>query len=136
MRNPLPLVALLTALPGLLTAAPKTWPAEPDPEETCRLVEIHRPDADVAYQPGVDANGNAVAPADLPGSGGITLPDEITIDLRVPLAELLGADTPPFLNDAGIDAGHVTVNRKTGALFYNGQRLDAPYAVLCEPKED
>lgn len=136
MRNPLPMLILLTMLPSTLMAAPKTWPAEPDPEETCRLVEIHRPDADVAYQPGVDANGNAVAPADLPGSGGITLPNEITIDLRVPLAELLGADTPPFLNDAGIDTGQVTVNRQTGALFYNGQRLDAPYAVLCEPEED
>lgn len=134
MRIVLSALVLLSILPGPAVAAPKTYPAEP--EETCRLVPVHRPDADVTYQPGVDVNGNAVAPADLPGSGGIRLPDEIGIGLRIPLAEILGADTPPFLGDAGIDVGEVTVNRRTGALFHNGQRLDAPYAVLCEPKQE
>jgi len=133
MRNPLSLLIVLMIVPAALVAAPRTIVSE---QGECRLVPIHKPDADVAYQPGVDVNGKAVAPADLPGSGGITLPNDITIGLRVPLADILGADTPPFLGDAGIDVGQVTVDRLTGALFYNGQRLDAPYAVLCEPKPD
>lgn len=130
MRNPLVVMSVLMLSPLLLAAA------EPAQDEVCRLVPIHTPAADVAYQPGVDVDGNAVAPADLPSSGAITLPAEIGIDLRIPLADVLGAATPQFLRDAGIDVGQVTVNRQTGALFYNGQRLDAPYAVLCEPKED
>ncbi|MDF1719481.1 MAG: hypothetical protein P1U65_02285 [Minwuia sp.] len=130
MRNPLVVMSVLMLSPLLLAAA------ERDPDEVCRLVPVHKPAADVAYQPGVDVNGDAVAAADLPSSGGITLPAEIGIDLRIPLADVLGADTPPFLGDAGIDVGQVTVDRQTGALFYNGKRLDAPYAVLCEPAED
>ena len=130
MRNPLAIILLILLLPPGLAAA------EPQPDETCRLVPIHKPAADVTYQPGVDVNGNAVAPADLPSSGGISLPADIGIDLRIPLPDVLGANTPPFLGDAGIDVGQVTVNRETGALFYNGQRLDVPYAVICEPTED
>ncbi len=129
MRNPFAIMLLILLLPQALAAA------EPVPDESCRLVPLHQPDADVAYQPGVDVNGNAVAPADLPAPGGVTLPAEVGIDLRIPLVDVLGADTPPLLGDAGINVGQVTVNRETGALFYNGQRLDAPYAVLCEPKE-
>ena len=130
MRNPLVIMSVLMLSPVLLAAT------EQQQDEVCRLVPIHKPAADVAYQPGVDVDGNAVAPADLPSSGGIILPAEIGINLRVPLADVLGAATPRFLGDAGVDVGQVTVNRQTGALFYNGQRLDAPYAVLCEPKED
>lgn len=130
MRNPLVVISVLILSPLLFAGA------EQKPDEVCRLVPIHKPAADVAYQPGVDVNGNAVAPADLPSSGAISVPDDIGIDLRIPLVDVLGAATPPFLGDAGINVGQVTVNRQTGALFYNGRRLDAPYAVLCEPGED
>lgn len=33
--------------------------------ETCNHVVAHQPAADVAYRPGVDVNGNSVAPANL-----------------------------------------------------------------------
>ena len=36
----------------------------------CRALTRHRPAPDVEYIPGVDVRGNAVAPADLPGSAG------------------------------------------------------------------
>lgn len=35
-------------------------------EEVCDWATSHVPDADVAYQPGVDAEGNQVAPAETP----------------------------------------------------------------------
>lgn len=101
----------------------------------CRLVEIHRPAPDVAYQPGVDVHGRKVAPADLPGSAAVVLPKTIPVDLRIPLSAFLGAETPPFLDEAEVDAGRVSVDIRTGALFYNGQRLDSPYAVICEDED-
>ena len=39
----------------------------------------HEPAPDVAYQPGVDVHGRAVAPADLNGGSQIELPDVIYI---------------------------------------------------------
>tara|TARA_R110002073_G_scaffold320123_1_gene495154 strand:- start:240 stop:686 length:447 start_codon:yes stop_codon:yes gene_type:complete len=39
----------------------------------CRLLTAHKPDADVAYRPGVDVAGKAVAPADLPASSSSAL---------------------------------------------------------------
>lgn len=98
----------------------------------CRLVEIHRPAPDVAYQPGVDVHGRPVAPADLAGSPAVVLPQDIPIDLGIPLSAFLGTETPPFLDEAEVDVGRVTVDIRTGALHYNGQRLDSPYAVICE----
>src|SRR3546814_3880697 len=43
--------------------------------EDCRRLVQHRPDPDVAYTPGVDVRGNAVAPADQPGQSRVAAPD-------------------------------------------------------------
>ncbi len=96
----------------------------------CRVVERHQPVADVAYQPGVDVNGNAVVPADL-GGPRVTPPRQIPVRLLVPLTDFVNP-APPFLDAAEIDAGEVMVDRQTGAIFYQGHRLDTAYSVLCE----
>ena len=62
-----------------------------------RLVQ-HRPADDVTYKPGVDVRGKPVVPADLNSSGGITLPEEIHIQIGIDLADRLArrrAGTPP-----------------------------------------
>jgi hypothetical protein len=100
-------------------------------EGRCRFVEVHRPAPDVAYRPGVDVNGNAVAPADLGGGNAVALPGQVPVRLQIPITRFLPV-TPPFLDEAEIDVGEVLVDVETGALFYRGQRLDAPYAVLCD----
>ncbi|MEC9345156.1 MAG: hypothetical protein VYB54_02945 [Pseudomonadota bacterium] len=98
----------------------------------CRFVEIHRPAPDVVYRPGVDVHGKPVAPADLPSFGTrVAPPEDVTVRLEIPLSQIFGANVPPFLGDARIDVGEVQVNTATGALSYRGQRLDAPYAVIC-----
>lgn len=43
--------------------------------QDCREIVTHVPADDVTYMPGVDVNGNAVAPADLGGGYGITAPE-------------------------------------------------------------
>ncbi|MDE2029968.1 MAG: hypothetical protein KGI97_05310, partial [Alphaproteobacteria bacterium] len=64
----------------LLTGAVSAHAKDPAVDKTiCRAVtqeagvDYHQAPG-VAYQPGVDADGNPVAPADLPGGGQIKLP--------------------------------------------------------------
>lgn len=53
----------------------------------CSRLIRHTPSADVAYQPGVDARGRAVAPADVPGSGadamGKIVPDVLEFPITI-----------------------------------------------------
>lgn len=97
----------------------------------CRLAPIHHPAPDVAYQPGVDVDGNPVAPADLGGGSAVTGPEEVSIRLLIPITEFL-AVAPPFVDQSDVDAGEVRVNVRTGVITYRGQRLDSPYAVICD----
>ena len=89
-----------------------------DQSDCARLVR-HVADADVAYQPGVDVHGNAVAPADLGGGAQIALPDRFEFPITVDLGDRLGipvrsdadyiARLPVGTVSAGVD-GRVTFN--------------------------
>lgn len=78
--------------------------------EDCRQIVTHEPADDVAYLPGVDVSGNPVVPADLGGGYGITAPEEVTIDIRLDLAERLplgGGEGP------GANAAVATIGRQS-----------------------
>jgi hypothetical protein len=77
------------------------------------------PSAD--YQPGVDVNGNAVAPADLPSSG----PSSPTIDnFPIEIDQNLAGkfNLPPGASPKAI-LGYVTV--RGNQAYFNGQPLNA-----------
>jgi hypothetical protein len=97
-------------------------------ESDCRWLVAHRPDAGVAYRPGVDAEGRPVAPADLPGSPGATLPREVRIALSLRLGDLLGARIPPLLGKSEAYVGTVTVDTASGQAYLDGQELPDPAA--------
>ncbi|MBP5855544.1 hypothetical protein KAJ83_00875 [Marivibrio halodurans] len=96
----------------------------------CRRLIPHEPSPDVTYQPGVDAHGDPVAPADLPGS--TVLADrlretEIAFDLT--LNPLLFAGNQRLAEDfdeAVVDFGRVRFDRRTGALTLDGETLRDP----------
>ncbi len=92
--------------------------------DCARLVE-HVPSADVAYQPGVDAYGRAVAPADLPGvlhSGTqFQVPDTLHIPIEIDLLDRFGIPANPELYKADIPLGEVVY--RNGRVSYNGQPL-------------
>ncbi len=100
-----------------------------------RLVQ-HEPDADVTFVPNVDVRGRPVAPADLPGSSQIQVPENFSIPITVDLAERLGI--PPG-GDADFTAeafiGQVDVE-PGGRAFFNGQPLQDEAArqlsILCQ----
>jgi hypothetical protein len=89
-------------------------------DDCSRLVQ-HVPAPDVAYQPGVDVRGRPVAPADLPGTVRIDVPETITFDVA---ADLRRFGLPPFspLYEPNVPLGRVTVERD-GRAYFNGQPL-------------
>jgi len=134
-------LAIATSVPLAVFAADSVIVSAED----CRQLVEATPDADVAYKPGVDVNGDPVAPADLNGGYPNMVPDEITIPIGVDLADRLGrararqhgnlnpttADRPllPYAGQAAI--GTVTV--RGNEAFWNDQPL-APQdqAVLAK----
>lgn len=103
----------------------------------CQALIKHVPDADVAYQPGVDVHGKPVAPADLGSGYNIDLPQEITIPLTVDLKSFL------HLNETGLPASAMkrtdawigTLTVKGDKVFYDGKPLTNEQqdnlSVLC-----
>lgn len=124
---------------GLCCASVSQVVAEPltVTTESCRQIVTHVPADDVTYQPGVDVRGKPVVPADIGGGYGITVPDEITIDIRLDLAERLGlgggegpgADAVSALIGGEGVVGQVTV--RGNDLYWNGQKIPRDsYAAL------
>lgn len=103
----------------------------------CKRLVRHRPDPGVAYTPGVDVNGNPVAPADLPGAVTIQTPTEVTFDVTYDLLSGYGVGEDSVLAARGeASVGTVTYDLLSGALTFNGQRLDdaetAALSDLCK----
>ena len=98
-------------------------------EADCSRLVTHVAAADVNYRPGVDVNGNAVAPADLNAQPQIRMPDVISIPVTIDLATNLGIDTP-FL--ARPTVGEVRITRD-GRVSFNGQPIgDAAQQELAQ----
>ena len=89
--------------------------------ETCNHVVAHQPSADVAYKPGVDVNGNSVAPANLNNDPQIGVPKEIVIPITIDLQQRLGHSKTDRKYDSDAQIGVVTY--RDGQVFYNGKPL-------------
>jgi hypothetical protein len=104
-------------------------------EADCAQLTEHVPDASVAYQPGVDVNGDQVVSADLGGSMRIEPPKEITIPIYVDVATLTGTPSNRFQTD-NTQVG--TVTYKNGKVYYNGKPLQndqqARIAEACKKR--
>lgn len=85
-----------------------------------QLSIIHEPDADVAYQPGKDAYGEDVTPADLDDGRSLELPQQINVPVDVPL----GNPNDPKNKTPRAWAGMVRFDAKSGIVSYNGQALN------------
>jgi hypothetical protein len=83
------------------------------------LIEYKEP-AGVEYQPGVDAKGRHVAPADLNGVPDIKLPDSIDVPLTLDVLENSGVTVPEGM-EGKASLGKLTF--KGNAVYLNGQRL-------------
>jgi|SRR5208282_2920732 len=95
--------------------------------ESCIDLVEHIPGADVTYQPGIDVNGQPVAPADMPGSPQVQVPDEFSIRITVGLGRRLGIPANPNNFQSEADIG--VVSYKDGKAYFNGQPLEDPDAA-------
>ena len=104
--------------------------------QDCQYLVQHQPAPDVAYQPGVDVHGRAVAPADLGGGSQIQLPETIYIPIEVNLGRRFGIPANSRLWQSTAEVGVVSV---TGdQVSYNGQPLtsddNAALAAMCRDR--
>ena len=90
----------------------------------CRRLVQHQPAPGVAYQPGVDARGRKVAPADINAAPQIRVPETITFDAAADLRRFgIPASSPLF--QPNVHVGRVDV-QQDGRVFFNGERLGNP----------
>lgn len=132
-----PMLSTSAGFPSSAISTTKMGNAKLDPS-LCNALTKHTPRADVAYQSGVDGNGKAVAPADMPGSPQMQLPSKINIPLTVNLAQTLNLDTTkyPFNTlGAGTEAWLGTLSVEEGNVTFNGKPLSYDQqenlAVVC-----
>ncbi|MDW5534994.1 MULTISPECIES: hypothetical protein [Azospirillum] len=111
-------------LPGPVPLTPDTARERPVVDlSLCQRLTRHVPAADVEYRSGVDVNGRAVAPADLPGSAGAQPPIPIDLPLSIDLARRMGVALPsvPYLPN---DITAVWLSVVGDRLYLNGQPID------------
>lgn len=95
----------------------------------CSRLIRHTPSADVAYKPGVDARGRAVAPADVPGSGAEAIPGLLPDVLEIPLSikPMQGATyAKRGSGDSQATLGTVRYDMAKGTFTFNDQPLGSP----------
>ena len=104
----------------------------------CARLVRHEPAPDVAYKPGADARGRAVAPADLGSNPSVKIPDRFEFPITVDLGERLGI---PAGGDADyiarVPVGAVSVT-PDGRVSFNGVALTddeaAQLSELCQKR--
>jgi hypothetical protein len=114
-------------------------PSPPVDPKLCKALVNYQTPPGVNYQPGVDVNGNKVAPADLPASGSqMKLPDKIYIPLTASLTKVLNLDTtkyPASVLGPSTEAQLGVFTVEGNHVSFNGQPLsDAQadeLAALC-----
>ena len=90
----------------------------------CAALVVHRPAPDVAFKPGVDAHGDRVAPADLPGSrADFDVPG--TVEFDISFNPLEGGARRRFPRSELI-VGRLEYDLDTGAATLNGYPLSGP----------
>ncbi len=121
------LTSAIAALAALFAAA--TVAAEETKititKKDCRKITRYTPPAGVTYQPGVDARGRRVAPADIGGGVKWKVPETVTIDIGIDLEEKYGLGTGgKYTGEAKV--AEVKVNTKTGLVTLDGEPLTDP----------
>ena len=96
--------------------------------KACAEVVAHVPDAGVAYTPGVDVNGQPVAPADLPGSAPPVNLDNFPIFLTLDLKKKFRIPDAAKLFKFEAVVGLITI--QGNQVFFNGQPIGTGEANL------
>lgn len=90
----------------------------------CQSLNIHAGDLTVEDQPGRAADGSIVAPADLPNSLQVQVPNKISIPVHLNIKSFSQPENPFYdlTLDQG-DVGQIDIDTKSGKIYYNDQPL-------------
>ena len=120
----------------LFTADARDLLRSPSQPVFCRELQRHVPDADVAFEPGRDTRGRAVASADLPNQTAFQLPETFRFPLTVDVIERLGLDERQLGVEGDLPLGEVVV--EGGRVSFDGAVVDglsrADVVALCARK--
>ena len=113
----------------------------------CARVVAHVPDADVAYEAGVDARGRAVAPADLDDGGRLDVDGtDVAVGIAIPLRAVPGIPGDETrckaaggkIHRFAADARVGTVTLSDGDVYFDDRRLTSRelelLAALCRDR--
>jgi len=107
-------------------------------DEDCARLVIHKPEVGTTYQPGVDAYGRAVPPAE--GSGAqrpLRLPESYAIEITVDLQKRFNLPPNATLYAGEAKLGFVTVT-PDGSAYFNGEPIldeeQALLSALCQKR--
>lgn len=127
---------LWSCLAAILVAGPARSETIVITAADCAALIQHVPDPGVEYKPGVDVEGNPVAPADIGGTPQIKLPDMVHIPITVDLAARYGIPVTSNLFKPEAYIGSARVSLKDGKAWFNGQPLSSDeqqvLARLCQ----
>jgi len=99
----------------------------------CKLRTTYKPSDDVAFKPGVAANGKAVVPADLGGAASaLSVPDKVRIPLTIDMAKNLGLPVPVG-TEMQAAFGMLDIYND-GRVTYNGKDITSNAAAICDDK--
>ena|SRR5438477_12634040 len=96
--------------------------------KACAEVVAHVPDTGVAYAPGLDVNGNAVAPADLPDTTSTMAADNFPIFLTLDLKKKFHVPDTAKLFKPEVVVGLIAI--QGNRVFFNGQPIAPGEASL------
>ncbi|MFO1188971.1 MAG: hypothetical protein U1E97_05140 [Alphaproteobacteria bacterium] len=107
-------------------------------DEDCARLVVHRPEPGATYQPGVDAYGQAVPPAE--GSGAqrpLRLPESYAVEITVDLQRRFNLPPNATLYAGEAKLGYVTVT-PDGSAYFNGEPIldeeQALLSALCQER--
>jgi hypothetical protein len=119
-----PFAAILCLMAASLPASAEQANVSISKQDCAKLVR-HNPSADVAYKPGVDAKGRAVASADLPGSGNSIkmLPDVLEFPVSINPFTYKNMNRVKGTENTWMTMGTVKYDMGKGTWTYNDQPL-------------
>jgi hypothetical protein len=98
--------------------------------QDCGRLVRYQPSPGVAYQPGVDAHGQSVVPADIGGGYDIQPPETIVIPIEVLVQDRFAIPANSVLWNAQAEVGVVTV--RDGQVYFEGKLLGDPETAALE----
>ncbi|MBI1261831.1 MAG: hypothetical protein GC184_08900 [Rhizobiales bacterium] len=130
-------LSIFALIPGVSRSLSASERGDPDlpfhvssiASDDCAMLARYQADGSADYVPGVDAQGNAVVPADVDGGNAIPLYEHYSFNVK------LAPIDDPYRDMSGrtdLDVAVVDVDPKTGSIRINGAEVNGADNALAQ----